>query len=348
MREYRNKNKNKKRNHKTNKYSKHSKSQKKFRKKSRKELPKISPKISHEKREINCSPLVEGKTVNKSSCLTPELLVNIKNKYNNHHPGSLITSNNPQEIWTLLKQRFAKEKRCNNERCWLSEIGDKKRETELAEKVFAPDQPPEWRNNPDEWLSNFDIFNVLWQYQEKYPDFKFMGPTTIDFDTRLPEKNGQCVENTLCNFNLKKDISEGIQHFGCVFNLDKHWQSGSHWVSIYIDIPEKIIFFFDSAGASNTPNEIHDLVDRVKEQGVHLNPPIEFEYFSNTRNQHQKGNTECGMYSIFFIITMLTGKTPFYKNKVLSMDERIELFLKKKIPDEVVFDYRDLYFNPSP
>ena len=74
---------------------------------------------------------------------------------------------------------------------------------------------------------------------------------------------------------------------------------------------------------------------------------IEFEYFSNTRKQHQRGNTECGMYSIFFIVTMLTGKTPFYKNKVLSMDERIELFLKKKIPDEVVFDYRDLYFNKT-
>jgi len=51
------------------------------------------------------------------------------------------------------------------------------------------------------------------------------------------------------------------------------------------------------------------------------------------------------MYSIFFIITMLTGKVPFYKDRVLSMKQRIHLFLKQKIPDEVVFDYRDLYFN---
>lgn len=316
-----------------------------YSKKSKKKTRRISADISHEKKEINCSPAVEGKTVSSTSCLTPEVLVSIKNEYNNRHPQSLITTNNPTEVWSILKQRLEQEKKCKNERCWLSEIRDKKLQKELQEKVFAPDQPPEWKNNPDEWLSNFDIFNVIWQYQEKYPDFKFMGPTTIDFDTRLPEKNGECVENELCNFNLKKDISEGFKHFGCVFNLDKHWQSGSHWVSIFIDIPEKIIFFFDSAGASNTPKEIKVLVKRIKEQGLELSPPIEFEYFSNTRNQHQRGNTECGMYSIFFMITMLTGKTPFYKNKVLSMDERIELFLKKKIPDEVVFDYRDLYFN---
>ena len=343
MRDFRIKNQRKRQ--KTKHKKKISKSQKYFIKRTRKNREKVPIHISHEKKEINCSPAVEGKTVNQNSCLTPQVLVSIKNEYNNNHPSALITSKNPNEIWSILKDRLRQEKKCKNERCWLSEIRDKTLQKELQEKVFAPDQPIEWKNNPDEWLSNFDIFNVVWQYQEKYPEFKFMGPTTIDFDTRLPEKNGQCVENELCNFNLKKDISEGIKHFGCVFNLDKHWQSGSHWVSIYIDIPEEIIFFFDSAGASNTPKEIDVLVERLKTQGQKLTPPVKFEYFSNTRNQHQKGNTECGMYSIFFLITMLTGKTPFYKNKVLSMDERIELFLKKKIPDEVVFDYRDLYFN---
>lgn len=343
MREFRIKNQ--KKIQKTKYKNRISNSRKYFRKRTRKNSKRISTRVSHEKKQMNCSPAVEGNTVNDNSCLTPEVLVSIKNGYNNNHPNALITSKNPNEIWNTLKERLIEEKRCNNEKCWLSEIRDKKVQKEIEQKVFAPEQPPEWKNNPDEWLSNFDIFNVIWQYQEKYPDFKFMGPTTIDFDTRLPERNGECVENELCNFNLEKDISEGFKRFGCVFNLDKHWQPGSHWVSIFIDIPEKIIFFFDSAGASNTPKEIDVLVERVKAQGLDLSPPVKFEYFSNTRNQHQTGNTECGMYSIFFIITMLTGKTPFYKNKVLSMDERIELFLKKKIPDEVVFDYRDLYFN---
>jgi hypothetical protein len=49
------------------------------------------------------------------------------------------------------------------------------------------------------------------------------------------------------------------------------------------------------------------------------------------------------MYSLFFIITMLTGNTEFEKN--MSMKKRIELFKQKRIPDKMVWDYRDLYFN---
>ncbi len=318
---------------------------KQFRKKTHKKFQKIPFDTPHEVKPINCSPAVDGNTVNESSCLTPEVLVKLKNEYNNKHPRSLILSNNPAEIWQILKDRLKQEKGCKTEKCWFKEISDVKAREEFESRVFAPEQPPEWKMNPDEWLSNFDIFNVIWQYQEKYPDFKFMGPTTIDFDSRLPEKNGQCVENDLCQFDLKTDVAQGIQHFACVFNLDKSWQSGSHWVSIFIDIPEKIIFFFDSAGAYDTPKEIDVLVERIKDQGHSLKPSIDFKYYSNTQTKHQKGNTECGMYSIFFIITMLTGKTPFYKDRVLSMKERIDLFLKNKIPDEVVFDYRDLYFN---
>jgi hypothetical protein len=106
-----------------------------------------------------------------------------------------------------------------------------------------------------------------------------------------------------------------------------------------------VCLYYQSPFYVQTFQEIHDLVKRIKDQGRHLERPIYFKYYSNTQNRHQYGNTECGMYSIFFIITMLTGKVPFYKDRVLSMKQRIHLFLKQKIPDEVVFDYRDLYFN---
>ena len=37
---------------------------------------------------------------------------------------------------------------------------------------------------------------------------------------------------------------------------------------------------------------------------------IELKYQKdNTPFEHQMGNTECGMYSLYFIITLLTGKT---------------------------------------
>jgi hypothetical protein len=37
-------------------------------------------------------------------------------------------------------------------------------------------------------------------------------------------------------FSLKTYIDEKIKNIGIIFNLDKHTQSGSHWVSMFIDI----------------------------------------------------------------------------------------------------------------
>ena len=314
-----------------------------YRNRNRKKIMKISPEISHEIKPMNCSPVVDGKTPVKQSCLTPDVLVKIKNEYNKDHPSNMILSKDPREIWSILNNRLS-QKGCKKERCWLNEIDDSSLRKDIEKHIFAPEQPSDWKTNPDEWLSNYDIFNVIRQYEETYKDFKFMGPTTIDFDTRLPDNN-KCVEDDICEFDLKKDIKRGINHFACVFNLDKHYQSGSHWVSMFIDVPEKIIFYFDSAGATNIPKEIDVLVKRLQKQASEVDQPFTFTYHNNGRLQHQLGGTECGMYSIFFVITMLTGKTPFYKDRVLPMSERLDLFLKKKIPDKVVFDYRDLYFN---
>ena len=329
-----------------NKNIKNSKS-KRNRRRTEKINRRRTEKKSHEIKPMNCSPFVDGKTPIKQSCLTPDILVRIKTEYNKDHPSNIIMTNDVREIWTILNKRLTKENRCKNEKCWLKEITDLRLRKEIEEHIFAPEQPSDWKTNPDEWLSNYDIFNVIRQYEDTYGDFKFMGPTTIDFDTRLPEKNDKCVEEEVCEFNLKEDIKKGFNHFACVFNLDKHNESGSHWVSMFIDIPEKVIFYFDSAGATDIPEEIDVLVKRLQKQASELENPFQFTYYNNSKLRHQNGGTECGMYAIFFVITMLTGKTPFYKERVLPMSERLELFLKKKIPDKVVFDYRDLYFNKN-
>jgi len=301
---------------------------------------------THNIKPINCSPAVKGKTVSETSCLTPKILLDIKNKYNEDHPNEMILSKDPRIIWRELHNRLSKEG-CKKEGCWLKELDNPTLQKEIKTHIFAPDMPAEWKTNPDEWLSNYDIFNVITQYEETYPEFKFLGPTTIDFDTRLPEKNNKCVEEEVCKLNLKTEIHKGYRKFACVINLDKHWQSGSHWVSIFIDIDENAIIYFDSAGSPNIPNEVNEFTKRMTEQGKTLVPPKNLKFYTNGKLHHQTGNTECGMYSIFFVITMLTGKTPFYKNRIMSFKERLHLFLNKRIPDNVVFDYRDLYFNSS-
>ena len=284
---------------------------------------------------MNCSPIVNGKTVKEGSCLTPEILLKIKNAYNESHPNDVIVSKDPREIWQTLHDRLTT---CEKEDCWLKEIKSEEMQKQIKQHIFAPKQPADWKDNPSEWLSNYDIFNVARQYEETYPHFKFLGPTMIDFDARPKDMAGKCVEEDLCNFELNRYLKKGKNKIGIVFNLDTHDKNGSHWVSMFIDVPNRFIFFFDSAGGG-IPKEVKVLIQRIQKQSS-----AKLRLYTNGRFQHQYGNNECGMYSLFFIITMLTEKTEFTGK--LATKDRIQLFLKKRIPDKVMFDYRDFYFNP--
>ena len=311
-------------------------------------------KIENMGTTMNCSPAVKKNRINEQTCFTPEILMNIRDAYNNNHPDSAIHDTNPKRVWWALKEKLD----CPKEECWLEQLGDIGMKSRIRKFIFAPKQPPEWESNPDEWLSNFDIEEVAKQYEASHPEFKLVGPTTIDFDTRLPEEGGKCVLEDLCQFDLARFIRAKRTKIGIVFNLDRHDQSGSHWVSMFIDIDNQFILFFDSAD-NPIPPEIWKkdtkvnsvirpgggpapLVNRILAQAKALGKT--FTFYSNRGHQHQKSNTECGMYSLFFIITMLTGETPFTKG-VMSIEARRNLFLKKRIPDKTVFGYRRLYFN---
>jgi hypothetical protein len=91
------------------------------------------------------------------------------------------------------------------------------------------------------------------------------------------------------------------------------------------------------------------LIQRIEEQCEQLKPPIKIKSYNNNGKDHQKSNTECGMYSLFFIITILTNKmedkeTPNGELE-LGFDEKIALFRDAIIPDKYVEIYRHKYFN---
>jgi hypothetical protein len=103
---------------------------------------------------------------------------------------------------------------------------------------------------------------------------------------------------------------------------------------MFINIKKKHIFFFDSTGDKPT-KEIMALVNRIKEQGMALKPKIVFKFDSNKGIEHQYGNTECGIYSLFFIVHMLE-------------DKMTEHYLKTHIlKDEYMQKFRKVYFNDS-
>lgn len=294
-------------------------------------------------KKMNCNPITHGKTVSDESCLTPEVLVKIKDEFNKYHNNDPIVYTNHNDLWHKLKHRL---NNCDKEDCWLEQIKD----TVLREKIdkmsFAPDKPLDWKKNPRSWLSNFDIMNVLRQYEVRnFQDekkFKVFGPTPIDFDSKPKNMNGNCVWEDICKLELKKQLENGKTKLGFVFNLDKHNQNGSHWVSLFVDLEDSFIFYFDSNG-DKIPTKINKLVKRILKQGEQLESPIHFKFYENYPLEHQQENTECGMYSLFFLITMITNRAG--KKKFTNYNKKIEFFKKNVIPDNYVFKYRNKYFN---
>jgi len=294
--------------------------------------------------KMNCSPMVNKNTVNNNTCFTVDILLKIKNEYNKNHLNDPITETDPNAIWNILHNKM---NGCKKEDCWLKELPATTRD-EIYNYIFAPNSPRKWKTNKNEWLSNVDIETVLSQYENAYKCFKFIGPVPIDFDLHIPTMATKCVSTELCDFSLSEQLKNKKHKIGIIFNLDKHNEHGSHWVSLFIDIKEQVIVYFDSVG-DKIPNEILVLKNRIVKQGKELKTnyinsriPIRFSFYQNYSNNHQKGNTECGMYSLFFIITMLTDK---YNNKNMNIKHKLELFNKKIIPDKYVEKYRKIYFN---
>ena len=232
----------------------------------------------------------------------------------------------------IYKKLREYQKECKNELCWLKMVDNHEKKHTITKNNFATLQPKNWRTNEKEWLSNYDISRVLKQYKETYSDFTFIEPSPIDFDTKDGDK---CVTEEICKLNLQDYLNKGIKKIAIPLNLDKHTGKGFHWVTLYIDLKKKFVYYFDSAN-NKIPIEVEKLVKRLKEQ-------INLKELNNQSVQHQKGNTECGMYSLFFIITMLTGKTDFSDN--MTVAQKLQLFRQKKIPDKYVEKYRNIYFN---
>jgi len=281
-------------------------------------------------KKLQCSPKEKGK-VNDFTCYTNESLIKLRDLWNERHPDNLIKTNNTQEIHKKLANNLSNV--CNKESCWLKQKFTNHKLDDQFSDSFAPESPDEWKKNPNEWLTSSDIINVMKQYEKAYKCFDFIGPSPIDFDTK--KMFGECVWDELCNFNLAEQIKNGKTKIGMIFNTHPHTKPGEHWLSMFINIKKGKIFFFDSVG-NQIPKQIMVLVNRIIEQGNNLNPKINFIFDQNYPVEHQYENTECGIYSLYFIIHMLEDKiTEHYLKTHILRDEYIEKFRKIYFNDDL-------------
>jgi len=138
--------------------------------KTKRKLPHVPVRNNKTKKQkllktMICSPSINKTSMSKHSCFSPDVLLYLKQIYNNHNPDNIITSQRPSAIWNAFRKRL---NNCLNEECWLNQINDIEIKNKLKSFIFAPTHPSSWNANPRQWLSNVDIANVLQQYEIKF------------------------------------------------------------------------------------------------------------------------------------------------------------------------------------
>jgi hypothetical protein len=211
--------------------------------------------------------------------------------------------------------------------------------------------------------SFYDFKDFAYDYK-KYPKDKLL-KLIEDFENqfKLPKYDPGLINlvkqdfNNLANeFTNKiieiRDKVYPIKMIGMVPNTDTHDKSGQHWIALFANLETGQIYYYDSYG--HRPNKrIRSYVKLIaewkykKDTGKSLNIPedqylkgddkpkneIEQIYdirYSEIRNQFK--NSECGVYSMNFIIRLLYGT-------------KFDEIIKATIDDDTVNKCREVYFN---
>lgn len=228
----------------------------------------------------------------------------------------------------LIMAHSQQETNCksNDEICLINKSNLSENDKQkLLKDYFRPKAPSEWLNDPDMWLTNKDIENVMKQYEEAYPNFKFLGAVPIDFSAPDPynKLETKCIVDTFCHVNLKSLKKDKKTIAAAVFNLDPHFKGGSHWVSLVI-LLGKGVYYFDSYGIQ-PPLQISRFMRSLTLQDSSLE-------LGCCGRRFQYSNTECGMYSLYFIIRMIMGDS--FKD-----------FCKRAIDDKWMLLFRKYLFR---
>jgi len=244
-----------------------------------------------------------------------------------HGGSSRTTKRNRVQKGVLAKQLGCSvdDDRCIIQKSLLSHT----EKQELLDAFLRPAMPSAWKKNPTMWLNSDDIKHVMKQYEHAYKDFKFLGVVPIDFSAPDPynpssSSEQKCMNDVFCKVDLQAEKRVGRRILGAIFNLDPHYKDGSHWVALAIDLRRTCVYYFDSYGMA-PPKQVAHFMRYLTLQ----EPKLRLE--SNGRRFQYK-NTECGMYSMYFLIRMISGAS-------------FKKFCKHPISDEWMIAFRNVVFD---
>ena len=249
-----------------------------------------------------------GRDESGGSCFTLEELHSIGSEYNKNSKNKIKILPSKEEMVEELKKKLTE---CSDQTCWptLKFIKNK----EELQEAFKPNGPA----GQYDWLSTTEINEGMERYINVYPEFIFVGAVPIDIE--------DLDQFGVKNLDYNKLAKKGKTKVGIIYNLDEHYKSGSHWVSFFVDTGNRKIYYSDSAGKP-PEQRVKRLVKKLaeswyeKDSGKKVILPLN-SYMNETgqniveqkydikynKTQHQFGGSECGVYSMNFLIRLLRG-----------------------------------------
>lgn len=190
-------------------------------------------------------------------------------------------------------------------------------------------------------LSNTNIDETLIRWGKKFTNFFPCPFSMIDFNIILNKFGTINLKDIMTNKLSYTDLLS-VSHngpfntFGCVLNTDTSNGPGKHWVCIFVDCRSDLLWTIEYFNSSGNP-PCNDVVEWMECQRKNLSEIHDINYIKTitvTNIVHQKSNTECGMYVLYYIRSRLDDIPYHY-------------FLTNRIVDNDVTQFRKHIFRKN-
>jgi hypothetical protein len=185
------------------------------------------------------------------------------------------------------------------------------------------------------WLNNTNIDNTLKQWSVKFTDFYPYNFNMLNYASFSYER-GRVVArpDSLATVNPADLFGDGkYKTAGCIINTDIYQGGGKHWMALFVDTrtTPATVEFFNSSANPPAPEYVNWMV-KTRTRIEDIVPKVELCNVSVIR--HQQSQTECGVYSLFYIWARLNNISYKY-------------FMSTPVPDQVMFEFRQHLFCNS-